>query len=147
MADVAARLGVSERHSRRLISAVLAELNAASTRAAVAIAIANHWISLTNLATHPAEATRRRYGGERDTASNDTEERQLKKYCVNSNPQPNGDHEVHDITSDRPCHPNPQNRVDLGRHQNCHSAVGKAKQLGYSTANGCKHCALACHTR
>lgn len=67
----------------------------------------------------------------------------MPRYYVNRTAQPNGDHEVHEegcfwlglvISKD-----------DLGEHLMCYTAVYQAK-LRYPTANGCKHCALACHT-
>jgi len=67
----------------------------------------------------------------------------MPKYCVNKNPQSNGDHEVH---KDGCNHlPDPQNRKDLGYHSNCQSAVREAKTY-YSKANGCYYCSNDCHT-
>jgi hypothetical protein len=65
-------------------------------------------------------------------------------YCVNTNPQPNGDHEVHDTGT---CSrlPLPLNRLDLGFHLGCHSAVAEARR-SYARANGCYWCSIACHT-
>ncbi|MXY64607.1 MAG: hypothetical protein F4206_06200 [Gammaproteobacteria bacterium] len=68
-------------------------------------------------------------------------------YCVNSNAQYiSEDHEVHNLDNHKNCLPNPVNRVPLGAYLDCHGAVARAKQLGYSTANGCAHCCPACHT-
>lgn len=65
------------------------------------------------------------------------------RYYVNKNAQPNGDHEVHTET----CRfvPATQNRLDLGIHTGCQSAVAAARRH-YSRVNGCVHCANACHT-
>ncbi len=65
-------------------------------------------------------------------------------YCVNSNAQSNGDHEVHDTS----CRfvPRPSNQVSLGYHQTCSGAVAEAKRLGYRQSNGCATCSPACHT-
>lgn len=71
----------------------------------------------------------------------------MANYCVNKNAQSNGDHEVHNIVvgTEKGCLPDPANRLALGEHQNCSTAVQKAKQ-SYTTANGCFYCASACHT-
>ena len=47
-------------------------------------------------------------------------------YCVNKNVQQNGDHEVHKIG----CrwYPQLENRLSLGEHTNCSSAVIEAKK-------------------
>lgn len=67
----------------------------------------------------------------------------MSKYYVNKNPQVNGDHEVHE----EGCFwmPKVENRIDLGFHYNCRSAVVKAKKH-YKQSNGCKHCSIECHT-
>ena len=69
----------------------------------------------------------------------------MAQYCVNSNAQANGDHEVHNVAT---CTylPAAKNRVSLGEHASCTTAVTKAKSLGYYTANGCYWCANPCHT-
>ena len=70
----------------------------------------------------------------------------MSHYCVNTNVQPNGDHEVHDLTPGACGHlPDPVNRKGLGEHASCHSAVAQAKQT-YPTADGCAYCCSACHT-
>lgn len=67
-------------------------------------------------------------------------------YCVNSNAQSgSNDHEVHDLASTHGCLPAVANRVDLGFHSSCSSAVAAAKSI-YSDVNGCYWCANACHT-
>ncbi len=67
----------------------------------------------------------------------------MEKYYVNTNAQQNGDHEVHK----EGCKflPEFSNRIDLGYHPNCQSAVQKAK-VSYSRSNGCYYCCNACHT-
>ncbi len=67
----------------------------------------------------------------------------MPNYYVNQNAQLNGDHEVHE----EGCSymPAPQNRMPLGVHSNCASAVQAAKRR-YDRANGCYHCSYACHT-
>lgn len=70
----------------------------------------------------------------------------MPDYYVNKNTQANGDNEVH--RSDEVGCQNPAyhvNRVDLGWHSSCQSAVKKANDMGYN-ANGCYYCANACHT-
>lgn len=66
------------------------------------------------------------------------------KYIVNKSTQSTGEHEVHNID----CNylPIPSNRVDLGEHTTCASAVKKAISMGYK-ADGCYHCCDYCHTR
>jgi len=73
----------------------------------------------------------------------------MSYYLVNSNAQPNGDHEVHrssrsECTS--PKYPLPENQVDLGWFSGCADAVMEAKRRGYRTANGCYYCSNLCHT-
>ncbi len=70
----------------------------------------------------------------------------MPNYCVNRVAQStSGDHEVHDLGSTKGCLPSSENRVDLGWHASCTSAVQAAKKL-YSEVNGCFFCANACHT-
>ncbi|MEZ5246706.1 MAG: hypothetical protein R2707_16535 [Acidimicrobiales bacterium] len=69
----------------------------------------------------------------------------MDSYCVNRNAQSNGDHEVHNVTKNCAYLPDWSNRQDLGLHQNCTTAVQKAKQY-FARSNGCYHCATACHT-
>ncbi len=72
----------------------------------------------------------------------------LGEYCVNKNPQRNGDHEVHIISAISPCPnlPYPENSIYLGQFSNCRGAVEKAR-LFYDRVDGCMHCAPACHNR
>lgn len=70
----------------------------------------------------------------------------MPSYCVNKNAQPgSGDHEVHDLASTLGCLPAPANRVSLGYHPDCRSAV-QAAELRYADVNGCARCCPACHT-
>ncbi|WP_421918863.1 hypothetical protein [Marinifilum sp.] len=66
----------------------------------------------------------------------------MPRYYVNKNQQPNGDHEVHK----EGCSWMPFDKIDLGIHSGCASAVAAAKNY-YSTADGCAHCCEACHKR
>ncbi|MEN9998487.1 MAG: hypothetical protein RI922_1477 [Bacteroidota bacterium] len=65
------------------------------------------------------------------------------RYYVNKKAQSNGDHEVHKES----CFylPSPLNRIDLGEHQNCSTAVTEAKKH-FKQSNGCKTCSKPCHT-
>lgn len=69
----------------------------------------------------------------------------MPTYVVNKNPQPNGDHEVHNEASTQGCLPLASSRVRLGTFSSCSGAVTEAKRLGYN-ANGCYYCANSCHT-
>ena len=68
----------------------------------------------------------------------------MPNYCVNTNPQPNGDHEVHD-TSTCVRLPLPANQLGLGFHLDCSGAVAAAKRH-YAQTNGCYWCCKPCHT-
>lgn len=70
----------------------------------------------------------------------------MARYCVNTNAQANGDHEVHDTSIERWCLPAASHRKDLGYHVDCSSAVRYAKQNYYTKSNGCANCASGCHT-
>jgi hypothetical protein len=70
----------------------------------------------------------------------------MAHYIVNKDAQSvSGDHEVHNVDVANKCLPDPANRLDLGDHANCQSAVQEAKQT-YSDSNGCAFCAPQCHT-
>jgi hypothetical protein len=70
----------------------------------------------------------------------------MPTYCVNTKEQSDsGDHEVHDTSSSRWCHPDPANQLSLGYHDGCASAVQDARRY-YSQVNGCAFCAPTCHT-
>lgn len=67
----------------------------------------------------------------------------MAAYYVNRNAQSNGDHEVH--TTGCSFMPDAANRVSLGNHSSCSSAVTAAKRY-YTKVNGCYYCSKACHT-
>lgn len=67
----------------------------------------------------------------------------MPNYYVNKNPQSNGDHEVH--TSTCTFLPLIENKIYLGEFTDCADAVKIAK-IYYPQSNGCKFCALKCHT-
>ncbi len=69
----------------------------------------------------------------------------MANYCVNKNAQSTGEHEVHNTDTCSYC-PDPSNRLDLGYHSDCKSAVKKAKTY-YSKSDGCFYCCKPCHTR
>jgi hypothetical protein len=72
----------------------------------------------------------------------------MSKYCVNSEPQPTGEHEVHNLDAGCPTLPAPEHRIALGEHPNCQSAVAAAAaRLWPEEVDGCFHCALPCHTK
>lgn len=70
----------------------------------------------------------------------------MPSYCVNRNPQPSGEHEVHNL--DAGCADLPQwaNRIDLGSHDACYGAVIEARKI-YRHVDGCYYCARDCHSR
>ncbi len=72
----------------------------------------------------------------------------MPTYYVNKNRQTTGDqnYEVHIDNGTCPYPPNLENRVGLGFHANCQSAVAAAERAGYSPANGCYWCLNECHT-
>ena len=67
----------------------------------------------------------------------------MQDYYVSKNAQANGDHEVHE--SGCLWLPRPENRIHLGRHYSCSSAVVDAKRY-FFRVNGCYHCSRPCHT-
>lgn len=67
----------------------------------------------------------------------------MASYYVNRNAQSNGDHEVH--TTGCSYMPQPENRIYLGEHSNCATAVREARRY-YSQVNGCYYCCRPCHT-
>ena len=74
------------------------------------------------------------------------EEANTPEFCVNKDAQSNGDHEVHNLAPGACIRlPLISNRLALGNHTSCVSAVAKAKQT-YSKSNGCYYCSPACHT-
>ena len=71
----------------------------------------------------------------------------MATYCMNIQAQPNGDHEVHNLDVGSWCLPAVHNRIPLGPHPTCQSAVATARhQYPTLRINGCYHCARGCHT-
>ena len=71
----------------------------------------------------------------------------MPNFIINKNAQPNGDHEVHNITTGCSHLPESENQIDLGYHDNCKGAVSKGKKdWPNNKINGCYYCAKVCHT-
>ncbi|MBW7998050.1 MAG: hypothetical protein FVQ81_16075 [Candidatus Glassbacteria bacterium] len=68
----------------------------------------------------------------------------MAEYCVNKNPQPTGEHEVHAMTCEHL--PDRVNQQPLGSYSNCKEAVREAKNY-YNNVDGCYYCCYECHTR
>lgn len=70
----------------------------------------------------------------------------MPNYCVNKNAQPTGEHEVHNL--DASCHHLPEysNRLALGSHFDCQSALREARKH-YDNVDGCAYCCPSCNTR
>jgi hypothetical protein len=69
-------------------------------------------------------------------------------YCLNRNAQEGGEHEVHRLNTPYSCLPAPENRIDLGWHINCQSAIAEARRrYPYWIIDGCGICIPECHTR
>jgi len=67
----------------------------------------------------------------------------MAQYWVNKSVGTTADHEVH--KEGCAWMPAAQNRGYLGDFATCQPAVAEAKRQGYAKANGCIHCAAACH--
>jgi len=67
----------------------------------------------------------------------------MEQFYVNKKPQPNGDHEVHRAGCE--WLPRPENRIYLGMHYDCWTAVNEARKY-FSRVNGCFYCCRPCHT-
>lgn len=65
-------------------------------------------------------------------------------YYVNTNKH-GQKYEVHQYTTNCPHPANPENRHYLGYYSSCKTAVARAKELGYTPANGCFFCSRGCH--
>lgn len=52
----------------------------------------------------------------------------MPDFILNSNPQTNGDHEVHNTTTGCAYMPLASNQIALGYHQDCRGAVAEAKR-------------------
>lgn len=70
----------------------------------------------------------------------------MANYIVNRRTDSRGFHEVHNLDAAQGCLPNAENRIALGVHYSCQSAVASAKANGYTPADGCFYCAYACHS-
>lgn len=66
-------------------------------------------------------------------------------YYVNRLARPQGaEHEVHDQASRSGCLPAEHNRIDLGYHVDCTSALAAARRH-FDSVDGCYWCARPCH--
>ena len=68
----------------------------------------------------------------------------MPDYYVNTNPQPTGEHEVHQKHCSHPA-------LDIHKHQlgsftNCFDAVLAARKI-YGNVDGCAYCCPICHTK
>lgn len=73
----------------------------------------------------------------------------MEKYYINKNQQENRDFEVHVDNNTCPHPADPENRIDLDWHTDCHSAVAEAKKRYPENAhqiNGCYWCCNPCNT-
>ncbi|RRJ97823.1 hypothetical protein Ga0100231_005025 [Opitutaceae bacterium TAV4] len=71
----------------------------------------------------------------------------MYRFILNNNMQPNGDYEVHNVTTGCLHLPNLQNQIDLSFHPNCQSAVAEAKRrYPQLRIDGCYYCCPDCHT-
>ena len=70
----------------------------------------------------------------------------MAKFIINRNPQPSGEHEVHEETICTNL-PYPENRITVGDFNQCSTAIlaAKTRWPGY-IIDGCEYC-TACHTR
>jgi hypothetical protein len=68
----------------------------------------------------------------------------MAQYCVNTQAQSNGDHEVHNLSTCTRL-PKPEHRKALGDHSTCRTAVNEAKKT-YPQSNGCYYCSPDCNT-
>ncbi len=70
----------------------------------------------------------------------------MKRFIINKNPQPTGEHEVHD--EERCVHlPLKENRILIGYFETCREAILVAKTRWPSyDIDGCAYCTL-CHSR
>jgi len=70
----------------------------------------------------------------------------MPRFCVNTNAQPTGEHEVHNLDAACGHLPDPQNRRQLGSFTSCSGAITEAKNI-YANVDGCAYCAPDCHTK
>ena len=64
----------------------------------------------------------------------------MPRYCVSTHAQPNGDHEIHDVSLNRECVPAASKRVDLGWLPGCFEAMRNAKDRYYRRVSECSSC-------
>lgn len=72
----------------------------------------------------------------------------MPKFIINYEPQPRGEHEVHNLDALCSHLPKMENRIDLGYHYSCREAIAYArKRWPDSQIDGCYYCCRECHTR
>ena len=70
----------------------------------------------------------------------------MAQYYLNRNSQETGENEVHRLGCS--FMPRLENRISLGEHFHCQSAVDEAvRQKPFWTIDGCAYCCPNCHTR
>lgn len=69
-----------------------------------------------------------------------------KEFCVDTQPQPDGYHEVHVLDETCTHLPDEKNRKHLGFFEECDDAIKKAKKY-YEKVDGCFYCCYEWHTR
>ena len=70
----------------------------------------------------------------------------MPRFCVNTNAQSTGEHEVHNLDAGCEHLPDPKNRHQLGSFISCSGAIAEAKKT-YNSVDGCAYCAPECHTK
>ena len=70
----------------------------------------------------------------------------MDQYIVNKNNQTTSEHEVHNVSKGCNFLPERKNRLDLGFHYSCESALEKAREH-YSEVDGCYYYTECCHSR
>lgn len=68
----------------------------------------------------------------------------MKHYYINKRANSTGEHEVH--VEGCKYLPEESNRIDLGVHEDCSSALLEARKY-YPLVDGCYFCCYVCHTR
>ncbi|MDB1690567.1 hypothetical protein PMV44_01735 [Enterococcus casseliflavus] len=69
----------------------------------------------------------------------------MQEYILNKNLDNHRLHEIHTITCNEK--PLPENRENLGAHENCASAISAARRNHPEwIIDGCKYCCPDCHT-
>lgn len=70
----------------------------------------------------------------------------MPQYCINKNAQSTGEREVHNLDAFCRYLPDPENRLFLGKFDNCHQAISEATKR-YKDVDGCYYCAPDGHSK